>query len=432
MAKADRILGFFPGFVRAKDANKLLRSVVTALADPIEEVDSLLFRIQRAHRMNVAEDAGDIVKLAGILNLDAAHFEDLFADDSIPYTEKLSQMRDRARRIARVHLGGLGTPQAILEAAAIFLNATIVAAHPGDPPIKHIDSDGYSHKAMLEFRGIAEKPREPIYLYEAPQRRQKVDPTERWTMDAWPVSNHSPDPAPVRLVIQGAGDHTVRPSVFCPGPQVGVFFDGAVPDGETLVIDSFDGATLGNDPVDDKVRFFSGAIYDFSREGGSFSQEAGSLQVAAGTSEWRFKVATAVCDGADYDLCVFETPDAPICTWDGDFHFDQCVFEYAPAGISGMAWDERVACSFKLLLPSHVPTRKETAGTSTVGASPVTRISSIIQRFKPAGIHAFVDSAKEAWILGSSVLRDDSAADGEGVEFHSMRLINPRTELFVP
>jgi hypothetical protein len=98
-----------------------------------------------------------------------------------------------------------------------------------------------------------------------------------------------------------------------------------------------------------------------------------------------------------------------------------------------MAWDERVACSFKLLLPAHFPTSKVPATTGGGQPSnPVTRVSAIMNRFRPAGIQAIVDTAKDAWILGSSVLRDDGATQGEGVEFHATRLTNPRTELFVP
>ncbi len=59
--------------------------------------------------------------------------------------ERLSQLqreirdalRERVKRIARQHLDGLGTPGAVLECAAIFLNATIVPESNGDPLMKH-------------------------------------------------------------------------------------------------------------------------------------------------------------------------------------------------------------------------------------------------------------------------------------------------------
>ena len=110
-------------------------------------------RIQRAHRINVAEQTEDIVNLAGTLHLSPLDFEDLLQDESIPYTVKLDFLRKRVKRIAQLHLKGLGTPWAILEAAAVYLNATIVPEQPGDPLIKHQDDAGYSHKAVLQFDG---------------------------------------------------------------------------------------------------------------------------------------------------------------------------------------------------------------------------------------------------------------------------------------
>src|SRR5262249_28053578 len=148
MAKYDRILKLFPSVYDARDKNKLLRYVVQSLAAPMEEADSLLFRIQRAHRINVAEDVNDIVKLAATLDLTPLDFEDIVNDDALPYTQKLDVLRKRVKRIAQLHLNGLGTPWAALEATAIYLNATIVPEQSGDPLIKHEDAAKYSHKAV--------------------------------------------------------------------------------------------------------------------------------------------------------------------------------------------------------------------------------------------------------------------------------------------
>src|SRR5262249_1199390 len=110
------------------------------------------------------------------------------------------------------------------------------------------------------------RPREPVYLHESPWRRLKVDPVERWPLDSWTLTNHGPDLAPVRIAIRGIGDRTVRPTVFSPTLQAGVVFNGLVPDGQTLVIDSSDGATLDDNAVDDWVIAFRGGIADFTDE----------------------------------------------------------------------------------------------------------------------------------------------------------------------
>ena len=55
---------------------------------------------------------------------------------------------------------------------------------------------------------------------------------------------------------------------------------------------------------------------DFAREGqSSFAVEksgAGTPVAPSGPSEWRFGIATAVCDGSDFDLCSFQTPAEPV------------------------------------------------------------------------------------------------------------------------
>jgi hypothetical protein len=347
-----------------------------------------------------------------------------------------------------------------MEAAAIFLHAEIVPQRPGGPLLKHVDAAGYSHKAMLAFPSVPTARPEPIYLHESPLRRQKLDPVERWPLDSWPIVNQTPELSPVRIVIRGIGDRTVRPSVFCPAIQAGFVFNGIVPDGQTLVVDAYDGATLDKDPVDEWLVGFRGAIADFSREGQPWAIDdrvmtepfdGGPVQTSdrpgngtppapPGVSEWRFKVATGVYDGADFDYCVVPAPPDPIAIWDGDFSFDQSVFDYAASGIVGMAWDERVTCSFKLLLPSYIPapqpetTKEEAAAAPPPPPQPnaVARVAGVMPRFKAAGVQAMVDAARDAWILGSSVVRKPDADGGEGVDFHATRAINPRTELFVP
>jgi hypothetical protein len=442
MAKADRILEFFPSYCGAADRTKLLYEVTRNLAAPVEEADTLLLRIQRAHRIKVAEHADDIVLLAGALNLTSFHFEDILNDEDLEYEQKLSLMRDRVRRIARVHLVGLGTPVALLETAAIFLNATIVRESPEAPLITHLDEDGFSHRATVEFSHLADKPREQIFLYENPIRRKKVEPAERWQLDSWIVENVSPAVAPVRLLIEGLSDHTVMPSVFCPATGEGIIFNGFIPAGKQLIIDQFNGATIDDFPVDDWVIYFKGGIFDFNTS--SFvepvthelqpldpSNEADLISAAfhepvktpaapAGRSEWRFKVAEGVYNGTLYDFSAFAMPDEPVGIYDADFNFDACVFEIDGGAIVGLAWDERIPCSFKLALPASVPPNQ------------VSRIGSILPRFKPAGIRAFVDKSKPAWIIGQSTIRDESATDGEGISVHPAMLRTHGTEMLAP
>jgi len=453
MAKSDRILGFFPAFHRAGDRTKLLHEVTRALAQPLEEADTQLFRIQRAHRLKVAEHADDIIGLAAALNLTAFHFEDIRKDKDLDYEQKLALMRERVQRVASVHLRGLGTPWAVIEAVAIFLNATVVPERPGDPLIKHIDAEAFSHRATIEFRHFLDKPREQIYLHENPLRRKRVDPAERWRMNSWDIENRNFEGSQLRLAIRGVSDHTILPSVFCPDTGEGILFNGIVPDRKTLVIDQAGGAMLEGWPVDEWLVYFKGGTFDFGRANGSafVAEQGGSARrfdgdiesiiarpfrrrvpvpvAPSGRSQWVFKVAEGLFDGSDFNFSAYATYPDPIGAYDGDFSFDGSVFDYPAAGVVGMAWDERIPCSFKLLLPSNLP---QSGREKAQPVNHVSRVGSILPRFRAAGIRPFVDIAKDAWILGQSLIRTSAAAEGEGVELHATRLHNQNADILVP
>jgi hypothetical protein len=475
MSKADRIVSYFPSFYRATQRTKLLYDVVARLAAPLEEADTLLFRIQRAHRLQVAEHPEDIIRLAAALHMTPFHFEDLLADRTLTYAAKLTRMRARVARVARVHLIGLGTPWAVLEAAAIFLDATLVPEHPGAPLIRHLDDAAFSHVARLEFNHLPDRPRAHLYLHENPLVRRKEEPTARWPLRAWTITNHNVVPSSSILSIQGIEDRTVLPSIFCPDTGEGLLFNGVIPAGQTLVIDAEHGAQLDGTPVNAWVLFYQGGLYDFSSadsatavveegvQGASFAGDVPDItpqyqakrpvpSVPIGPSQWYFNVAQGVYDASLYDYAVCTVPPDPIGIYDGDVTFDTCRFDYPPSATAGMAWDERLLCAFKLLLPAVIPQPgPEQASASTTpapganAASPsanthgelgqgvnyVGRIGSILPRFKAAGIRAYVDTARDAWIVGEGVLRSSAATDGEGITAHTTRLRDPRSEMFV-
>lgn len=476
MSKADRVVRLFPSIYRARERTKLLYAVVQCLASPLEEADTLLFRIQRAHRLKVAEHHEDIMRLAASLNLTPFHFEDILADPDLAYADRLARMRDRVLRAARVHLVGLGTPWAVLEAAAIFLDATIVPERAGDPPIKHLDEEGFSHVAVVEFGHEPAKPRERVYLHENPLRRRKEEPAARRPMSWWTITNDNVQPSPVTVSIRGVAERTVRPHIFCPDTGEGLLFNGIVPEGKTLLLGPETGAQLDGAPVDAWVIYHKGGIYDFAttadatavvedgRESPPFDGDVDGSpadyhpnrkvpDARVGPSQWYFTVALGVYDGSQFDYSAYNVPSDPIAAYDGDFEFDRCVFDYPPSAIAGMAWDERLPCAFKLLLPAHLPRSKAepAAGASGTGPGPsaseapavaasapagqsvnyVGRVGSILPRFKPAAIRAYVGSARDAWVLGESLLRRGDATDGEGVAFHAPVLRDPRSDMFV-
>lgn len=459
MARSDRILDQFPAVYGAHDRATLLAEVVRSLALPLEEADAHLFRIQRAHRLPVADHVGDIIRLAGVLRLDSFHFEDIVNDPGLPHETKLAMMRERVQRIARLTLRGLGTPWAVIESAAVFLNAVVVPDHEGDPLIKQLDADGFSHRATVEFPYAPSRPRSSLVLHESPFRRNKVEMAPRWPGAMWAIENRTVDMTPIRLAIQGVGERTVMPAVFSPDLQEGVIFNGIVPADRTLVIDAQHGARLDDEPVDPWLITFQGGIFDHTlTDQGNFAVShdralapfAGDMSESGdrwygerpklprpspGRSEWRFMVTVGVYDGRAFDFSVFDTPPEPVGVFEGDYGYDACVYDYPPSAVLGMAWDERIPCSFKLLLPPRVPLPGGNAlreGERRPEVNYAGRFGAILPRFKAAGVRAFLDRAADGWLMGVSPLRYPAADSGEGIEFGVTRLQDTSAEVLVP
>jgi hypothetical protein len=453
MAKADRVLSYFPS-VFATESTSLLAHVVRALAAPIEEVDTLLFRIQRAHRVRVAERPTDIVRLAAALNLDAPHFADLVENTTLTSDDRLALMRRRVERVARLHLEGLGTPWAVVEAAAILLDAETMVT-PTHERLRGIDSDGYSHVADVTFGSGESISRSRIYLHENPLRRRKVEAAEHYPLDAWLTSSDNLEPVPSRIVIEGIEDRTVMPSVFCASTGEGVQFYGNVPAGSRLVIDPVDGARLDGRPIDDFISFDVGARADFSdMNSGTFVVEHDGARapfsgdhmrlftpafrrvkavptVVHGISEWRFAVQEGVYDSSAVDFAVYAVPDEPRGTYDEAPGFDDAVFDFGASAVTSMSWNERMPCSFKVLVPPQVP---QPSSAKEVAFTPpdLGRLNSFVKRCKAAGIRAFLDVSQPEWILGDGVLRSAEATDGPGITVGTTTLHTEGADLFVP
>jgi hypothetical protein len=479
MAKHERVLALFPSVYAALERTTLLYDVARRLAEPLEHGDTQLFRIQRAHRLRMAEDADDVIRLAALLDLSARHFDDLLEPDDGDdvqgadarsrvierHTGRLAAMRARIERIARLHLDGLGTPWAVIEGAAIFLGADVVRAAPDAPFVRHEDESGFSHWAAVEFSRAPDAPPSRIYLHENPLRQRRAEPTARYPMSSWRLKNDNVESTRVRVVIEGIGQRAVLPRVFCPSTGEGITFYGIVPDGKRLVIDPVAGATLDGRAADEWVSYDVGARFDV---GARLDPSPGSIgrfaverdgprqpfdgdvtrlfpspwrrrkptpRIEIGESEWMFSVALGVYDGSVADFAVFATPAEPPGKFDEEPGYGASVFDYPASAEVGIAWSERTPCAFKLLVPSRV------AGPGASGSgeprwkrTDLARVSAMLARFQPAGVRAFVDVAKDSWILGESVLRSATAAAGDdmGVEHQATRVRIPGADRFIP
>lgn len=494
MGKAQAVLDLFSTPYGMREPHKLLRHVVEALAHPLEEADSHLFRIQRAHRIRVAEDTEDILLLAAALNLTEIHFSDLLTDEEIEHDERLRLMRRRVRRVARLHLQGSGTPWAIVEGTSIFLDATVIPPTEGERRMRPIDAERFSHRAEVESdRGSSTK-RALLDLHENPRRRRRIEPAARWPRLEWRVRNESVGPGSTRILVRGVGERTVRPAVICPDSGQGILFHGIIPDGATLVLDAA-GVRLDGTPVDEWTTFFDGGIHDYSDldEATAVTERPASASkpldlerravagspirrprpvpaVPVGASRWFLQVAEGVFGGSEFDCAVFDTPDVPVGIFDGDppqpavGRYGEAVFYYPPSAVAGMAWDERIPCAFKLSLPrgfTSVPgeealppawelgagiirsfeTEAEESGGATTLLAPdprawgdrrvASRISTLLTRFKAAGIRSFVEPAQPSWTLGSGVMSSTEARWGGGNALDSTHLADPYRDTLV-
>jgi hypothetical protein len=421
----------FPSIYRARSEGKLLGDVVRALMAPLEEADLHLQRIQRAHRLLVAEQPDDVIRLAAALDLTRFSFEDLLADGPAR-EQRMASMRDRVQRIARLHLRGLGTPEAILEAAAIFLDAALVADGPGDPVIRHVDPEGYVHRATVEAVRDGTPRRAQMFLFENPLLRRKVEPQARWPFDSWATENEGVERAAATIAITGVEERTVRPSVIAGDASEGVYFDGIVPDRATLLVSAGGGATLDGRPVDDWLVYYRGGAFDVAdldraaaavpergvatapfdgdlerQVSSAYRKRATAPAIPAARAQWTFTVAEGVYDGSDADYAVYCTEHLPVASYDADPGFDASVYACPPNAVVGMAWDERIACAYKLVLPPQ-PVLDALA---PPGVNYLGRAAAVQPGFKPAGIRAYVDAARDAWVLGQGVIRGPDAPD---------------------
>jgi hypothetical protein len=456
MAKTDRILNLFPAIYATLDKTKLISCVVQQLGQTLEEIDTHLFRIQRAHRIRVAESIEDILRLAAVLNLSAFYFEDIITDRNFLYENKLNIMRQRLQRIASLHLLGLGTPWAIMECAAIFLNGRIAAENSGDSLIRHLDSEWFSHVANLQpLTGPADT-RQRLYLYENPLRRVKIEPAWRWSMDSWPLDNKNITDSRIKLMIRGVQDRTILPALFCPATGEGIMFYGIIPDGKMLVFDET-GARLDNYSVDNWLIYFKGGFADFSLlDNANFSEGSATpdslfdgdlsgilynpighkkpaLTAPVGQSEWSFKIAEGIYDASLCDYAAFVPNHEPIGIFNQDYSFDNCVFDGPASAVLGMAWEEHIPCSFKLALPKEALSADRIAspGDDTSSKNAAARIASLLPRFKAAGIKAYVDYSKDAWYLGEGLIRNGQTSSGAGIGNNSTILSDLNSDKIV-
>src|SRR3989442_8468310 len=158
-ARQNKILSRFPSFMRAEGREKSLGDIAGVLGYDLDEAERLMTRIQRAHRLTLAEEERDVFQLAALVGVQRADLlilrkfyeKGFFALDQETeekaYAAYLTKLKESVQRIVRIMLQGCGTIWALVEGTSVLINAKTVG------PVTHPDA-GEQRGGFIRFMPI--------------------------------------------------------------------------------------------------------------------------------------------------------------------------------------------------------------------------------------------------------------------------------------
>lgn len=372
-------------------------------------------------------------------------------DDATAYPRELVAIRTALLQLVGAHRLGNGTNAVLLTAAAAHLGLA-----PG--PVYHHEDRFWHVMPCTELTRLVEPadpddpdaaahPVEPtadlLAIEENPFRLADLSPTERVHGQRFATTRAGWDQVPVTVIVRGVGGRTHAPMVVNVDTGAGTTFTGDVPDGAELRLEATGRVTLDGAEVTRNSFSFTGAVFadadphsrdfvfadtaDPSDSGepddriGTFAittptvrlfdanpvfPHAGGLLDAptmlVGTLRWAFFVGEGhfgrMVDGVDEPA----VPSVAAGRWD-DSVFDTLGSDGTrqASGAVGFEWHEREAFAVRLWLPLRFQDL-DTDGTTTVRE----RIRQLLQRFRPAGVHLYVDYADDRWTLTTGIVRE--------------------------
>ncbi|MBI4874118.1 MAG: hypothetical protein HY822_05745 [Acidobacteria bacterium] len=454
--RALKILTRFPAFLRAEGPGKALGEIATALGGSLDEAERLATGIQSAHRLAVAEEDRDVLRLAALLGLQGSDFLILrkFYEQGIfhPAAEELApQVREQRAsrnylealkssvgRVVAVMGEGCGTIWALLEGTAVLLNAATVVgagrdrvAHPG----AELPRGGFVHRTAIRYTVFEDhKPVAKdgaLYLVENPIRDLTSDERERRQREWFPLHRGGFFSDPVAVRITGVGDRTVWPLIVSEARHEGFGFRGAVPAGKQLLFTPEGRAYLDGTEVTARCFYFRGMLAGDGSQGGTVSRfdrtapkdvfirvteskDGGPLPpliLPLGDSKWRFSVREGAFDASEFEAAVFAFPQDA-----GE------IQALPPSGKVRMEWRENEPFAATILIPAELKSLEKDI---LAGDDLRKFVRAGLERFRAAGIRLDVDYFDQTWILNKSVLRDANADSGAGVDFGGTLLPRP-------
>jgi hypothetical protein len=377
------------------------------------------------------------------------------------FKAELDSLRWQVRRLIDVHRRGNGTIGALLGAAAAYL-------YLDAGPITH-GSDGYLHLSRCTERyspALPEVPGQPplpayalpskpdyLVIEENPLIDSARQPADRGHGQLFTIDRNGFDEVTVAVHVIGCGETTVNPMVVNQWTGDGVWFNGAVPDGQELVFATDGTVTLADEDVSELAYSFQGAVFadaaaldeshDFrfgDAEGGqagppgrtarfaetdpspdgfatgrSLPHGPGLLQnptAAVGTSRWRVFVQQAHFGSAAGPHGA-SRPAVPIynAARFGGSVFAQLAETPVVAKV-GFSWREREAYSLTVWIPDRFAAL-DIEDQPTVAE----HLAGLLDRHRAAGVKLAVRYTSDKWTLPEGLLRPADSTEAMGTAF---------------
>jgi hypothetical protein len=432
-----KILARFPNFMRAEQPGKALGEVAVALGKDLDEAERMMTAIQQSHRLSAASEERDVLQLASLLGLERADFFILrkFYEKGFfrleiqkaateqereerAYAAYLAELKDSVRRITSIMLDGCGTIHALLEGAAILVNADAVGA------VEHTDANepqgGFIHRLPVSYplveNGRRITRRGYISLVENPIVDRESEEMERRQRQYFRVRRRGFFDGNVTVLIRGTANRTVKPLIVNRSTHEGIGFRGVVADGQTLAFTPDGKARLDGQDVTKSCFYFRGALADDSTFESGAAKDAlcvvkpqGSLSrnfprpsivtlaklpllmLRLGESIWRFSVEEGAYDASAFDEAVFALPVD-----------DEARNNLPASGRVNLKWREHEPFSVLVLLPADLKAL-ENSLLRELDLREMVRAG--LERFRTAGVSVGVDYFDEKWIKDRNIIK---------------------------
>jgi hypothetical protein len=368
------------------------------------------------------------------------------------YDGYLDALRLSVMRTASVMTDGCGTLWALAEGACLLLGAE----NGGKLTLHHVDTfsltKGFIHRIKARFRvpvepGAPDDPDAPavggwkkierlLYIHENPIVDKETELAEARQRQRFPVHRGGFFHGRTDLRVVGFQNRTVKPLVINLTTREGYGYRGVLADGQELTF-SRDGHTYldGEDVTAKCYRIYDGFFDDPAKarfqdadpgEGFAKVDPVGAAdrnqpgpavtglgelpppRLPHGDNLLRFNVEEGAFDASRFEEAVFALPTEP-----------DALAALPASGKFQALWREHQAFTVRVLLP---PDLKSWEAAFLSGGSLPQHVARGLDRFRPAGVRLEVDFWNDEWVLGESLLEDDSEGTGEGVDFNAPNL----------